>query len=226
MSTLSPKGRALVIAGRRAFLPNAEDRTRMADRLRAQLGDAALPPGVDAEPPAPSAAAAAGRTAARVVTAMVVGAGIFGGVMLFSQPRGSTPPSVVDPGGSIAAPPPARAVTAERLPPDEPAAPPQAAASVVGPRQSESLAAEVALLSRATRSLHAGRPEQALRTLEEHRKRFPHGLLSEERRAARTQALCALGRFEQAKVEMARLTAGSALALRAQQACAGAARTP
>ena len=43
MSTLSPKGQALVRAAQRAYQPTDADRERLLGALRAQLGDAALP---------------------------------------------------------------------------------------------------------------------------------------------------------------------------------------
>ncbi len=81
------------------------------------------------------------------------------------------------------------------------------------------LAQEVALLSSATKSLNAGQPGEALRILAEHQRKFPSGLLTEERRAARAQALCSLGRVGEAKSELARLTPRSPAAARAQQVC-------
>jgi hypothetical protein len=65
-------------------------------------------------------------------------------------------------------------------------------------RATDRLAQEVAILSRATSELHAGRPANALKAIDEHARKFPNGLLVEERRAARTQALCALGRGDAA----------------------------
>jgi hypothetical protein len=77
----------------------------------------------------------------------------------------------------------------------------------------------VALLARATSSLHAGRPADALKVLDEYQRRFPKGLLAEERRAARAQALCSLGRQSEAETELARLAPQSLAAARARQAC-------
>ena len=81
------------------------------------------------------------------------------------------------------------------------------------------LAQEVALLARATSNLHAGRPADALKVLDEYQHRFPRGLLSQERRAAKAQALCALGRQTEAQVELSRLASGSISAARAKQVC-------
>ena len=63
----------------------------------------------------------------------------------------------------------------------------------------------VAILSRASAELRSGRPAAALAALADHQKRFPSGVLAEERTGARIQALCALGRTTEAKAELARL---------------------
>jgi len=68
------------------------------------------------------------------------------------------------------------------------------------------LGEEVAILARATGELHAGHAANALRAVEEHQRRFPNGLLLQERRSARVQALCALGRRSEAQPEIDRLS--------------------
>jgi hypothetical protein len=67
--------------------------------------------------------------------------------------------------------------------------------------------------------LRAGRVSVALKTLDEHRRRFPSGILTEERCAARAQALCALGRQREAQAELDRLAPRSLAAARARQIC-------
>jgi hypothetical protein len=84
------------------------------------------------------------------------------------------------------------------------------------------LAEEVTLLSRATSALRSGQPNDALKSLNEHQSKFPRGLLSEERRAARAQALCALGRHSEAEREIAKLAPASPQAARARQLCGDA----
>jgi hypothetical protein len=114
------------------------------------------------------------------------------------------------------------AVTSAAQPTISPATPPVAgppAASAHRPQ--ERLAAEVALLSRATRDLHAGRAVKVLETLDEYCRKFPKGLLNNDQRAARAQALCALGRFDEANRELAALAPQSPLAVRAKQFCDG-----
>src|SRR5512147_2267833 len=82
MSTLSPKGEALVRAGRRAYLPTDADRGRLLGQLRAQLGDAALP----ADLSMITSGAAAGSTWP-LIAAIVAGVGILGGAVFYAWPR-------------------------------------------------------------------------------------------------------------------------------------------
>ncbi|MBV1857386.1 MAG: RNA polymerase sigma factor [Nannocystaceae bacterium] len=61
------------------------------------------------------------------------------------------------------------------------------------------LEAEAALLETARADLRASKPSKALGALEEHRTRFPNGLLATERRATRVKALCLAGRVVDAQ---------------------------
>lgn len=62
------------------------------------------------------------------------------------------------------------------------------------PAPGGTLAAENRLLAQARTALIDGQPEQALVRLGEHARRFPDGILSEERQALRAVALCEAGR--------------------------------
>jgi RNA polymerase sigma-70 factor (ECF subfamily) len=81
------------------------------------------------------------------------------------------------------------------------------------------LAEEVALLSKATSALHSGQASRALNILAEHQRKFPRGALAAERRGARAQALCQLGRKEEARATLQALSPSSPLAARAKSAC-------
>jgi TolA-binding protein len=77
-------------------------------------------------------------------------------------------------------------------------------------------------LSQAAKDLRAGHAATALSALNEHQKKFPSGLLTQERRAARAEALCSLGRFAEAETELStlvRTAPQSPLTVRAQQRC-------
>ena len=223
MAPMSPKGEALVRAGRRAYQPTGADRERLLGALRAQLGKAALPPDVGSL----ATATSAGRTMWWLMSALVLGVGIVGGTIFFAgRPEtnsGNPRPEIVAPiaaPAQVFAPPVAPSVGkptggATTLPaPDPPALP-----AAVAYRPKDRLAAEVALLSRATRDLRGDRPTDALKALDEYRRKFPKGLLSDEHDAARAQTLCALRRFEEANARLAELPPRSPLAARARQFC-------
>jgi type IV secretory pathway VirB10-like protein len=168
--------------------------------------------------------AAVGRSIWPLISAVVVGIGIVGGALFFELNSGTErnnpqatniPPvavttQVIDP----AATPPAEQPTNPAVAPAATAPP---ATSTHRPQ--DRLAAEVAILSRATRDLRAGRPAEALTALDEYRRKFPKGVLSEEQRAGRAQALCALGRFDEANEKLAGLVPQSPLAVQAKQFC-------
>jgi hypothetical protein len=222
--TLDPKARALVEAGRRAFRSTAVDRERIEAALRTRLGDAALPPDAGATPAAATASWPA-------LTAAAIGVCALAGVAFYAlRPTPSAPvPDVrsathrpiaqttpAHPSPQVpAAVPEAVAPTPSVVPPATPPAP-------ASPRARDALAREVALLSRATSELRAGRPAAALKVLADHQRRFPAGALVEERRAARAQALCLLGRVAEGRTELARLTPQSPAAATAKQVCDGA----
>jgi hypothetical protein len=223
MSTLSPKGQALVRAGQRAYQPTDVDRERLLDQLRSRLGDAALP--ADMSTVASSAAAASKMWP--LISVVVASVGILGGALFYAWPRGkgqdhlqqtqtaplAATPQLIEP---AAAPADEQPTVAVAPPAVDPSALP---ASSSAPRPKDRLAAEVAILSRATRDLRAGRPADALKALDEYRRRFPKGVLGEEQRAARAQVLCALGRFDEARAKLAELAPQSPLAVRAKQFC-------
>ena len=223
MSTLSPKGRDLVRAGRRAFQPTDADRERLLGTLRARLGDTALPPDVGSV----ATVAAAGRSIWPIISAVVAGIGIVGGALVLAlhpgagrdnPPKASVAPVIATvPASDPVAPPSAEQPTSPAVTP--PVSDPPALPASSAHRPQDRLAAEVAILSRATRDLRAGRPAEALKALDEYRRKFPKGLLGEEQGAARAQSLCALGRFDEANEKLAGLAPQSPLAVQAKQFC-------
>jgi len=256
MTELSPEGEDLVRAGREADLPSDADRERVRRALEARLGLPSGAAGAGAEASIrggadPAAGWLRSRWAAR---AGLVGLAGLAAMALFfalrgqgAGPRSASPSAVRNDGADPAAasagafasagePPrgePPQANEPPRGAPqaDEPEAQHPSASIHVRPsggaRAQSSLSEEVALLSRAETDLHAGRPESALRSLDEHERRFPHGTLEQERIAARAQALCALGRFAEAQApleQLARTAPNSPNEERARQACQNAAR--
>lgn len=75
------------------------------------------------------------------------------------------------------------------------------------------------MLSRATTQLRAGQAAKALRALDEHQRRFPAGALTEDRRAAKAQALCLSGQVAKGRAELKLLLPQSPGAARAKEVC-------
>ena len=222
-------------AGRSVLRPSDEDRERVLHGVLQQLdGSPSADQGIGDRSRAP----AAGRVTLVKVSSVLVGLGVVGaGLFLALRPE---PPASVDAAGPVlpAFVPPASTVADEPQqsapsPPaprsevrDSAAAAPRAHSprrALPTPHSADTLAREVALLSRAGAELHAARPAEALEALDEHQRIFPRGVLAEERAAARVRALCALGRMKEAQAELARLSEaspGSPHVARAARACA------
>jgi hypothetical protein len=215
MSELSTKARDLVSAGKGAFSPSDADRERVLGALQARLGVPTAAPD-DATVAFKSAGLNSGWA---WVAAGLVGAGIVGAILV--RPDGTAPKasaSVPSPQLSVGARPP---LVVERLS-AVPEAEPALSAEAVAPasrRARDRLAEEVAILGRAAADLRAGRAADALSALNEHQSKFPKGVLTQERRAGRAEALCALGRFSEARSELSRLPKASPQAVRAAAFC-------
>jgi hypothetical protein len=218
VSDLKPEAQKLVEASRAAFRPTEADRERVFQALLPHVGG---PLGAEAA----STAAEGGLKATLLkVSAAIVGLGLAGGGLYLAQRPEQPPPAPI-------AAPPVKAAAAPVAPaPEEPesvlpASPqgePAAKKSPVPSRSADSLAEEVAILSRASSELRAGRPAAALKALDEHQRSFPSGVLSQERTAARIQALCALGRTKEARSaleRLARTAPNSPHEARARKAC-------
>lgn len=63
----------------------------------------------------------------------------------------------------------------------------------------DALKAELALVSAAKQQLRGGQVEAALRSLDDHARKFANGQLAEERDELRVEALCVLGRTDEAR---------------------------
>ena len=215
MSELSPRGQALLRASRAALRPNGGDKERILSSLRERLGGAPLPDGTA------QAAAHSSRMLWTVSAAALIGVGGVVAMALSSgKPKAPPPvaPALVSAAPAAVPAPPAAAPTA--VPP--PASSAALTLPSVAARRSDRLAEEVAVLSQAAKDLRAGRAADALGALNEHQRKFPSGLLTLERRAARAEALCSLGRFGEAQSELAtlvRTAPQSPLTVRAQERC-------
>ncbi|HVR18738.1 MAG TPA: hypothetical protein VMS65_03550 [Polyangiaceae bacterium] len=215
MAELNSEAEKLVQAGRAALRPSQADQERVF---------AALLPRVGVAIGAGAAAGGATRATLLKVSAALVGLGLIGGGLFLAQRSEPTPVNNVVP--APASPAPAAAPPVDPMPenvaPVAPPAEPTAKRTPVPSRSADNLAREVAILSRASSELRAGRAAAALKTLEEHQREFPAGMLAQERTAARIQALCALGRTKQAETELGRLARtapDSPHVARARKAC-------
>lgn len=222
MSELGPRAREILRSGRELNRPTDADRERIDQALRERLGAALLLSEGGKAPPAV-------RPRWPFVMSCMVGAGLVGGGIFFAARHApvatSAPPAVVSAvavnSAALLAPVPIepRMPVRPELPKALALASSERPAAASARPAEDRLAQEVALLARATSSLHAGRAADALKTLDEYQRRFPNGKLTEERRAARAQALCALGRQSEAESELARLAPKSLAAARARQVC-------
>jgi hypothetical protein len=222
MSELSPEARGLVDDGHSVLRPSSGDRARVKSALAARIGGAAflLPH---------QASAAVPKSLLGWSKAHTVIAGVSAGLLAIGASYFATQ-SVVEPAASPPVKPPAVAPVAARSPgaplstpiEAEPSSPEPAVSATRKQAAVDPLAEEIAILSKATSALRAGKPAEGLRLLSEHQRKFPNGRLAEERRAARIQALCALGRRTEAEAELARLAQSSPRSphlARAQRAC-------
>ena len=231
MSELSPGLRELVQASKGASLPTEVDSARIFAALRARLGDAVM--GMDAGQAA-TTSISTGFTVGKVSAISLVGLALFGGLLFFTARAHRAVSREANAAPSAAATISARMIPAPNAAPSSAQAPQPgsdveadtndgANSGQVHPAATrharDTLAEEVALLSRAETALHSGRPQLALEALKEHERKFSNGLLKEERIAARVQALCALGRNAEANAQLAQLSPKSLHGERSRQAC-------
>ncbi|HET7539137.1 MAG TPA: hypothetical protein VFK05_04675 [Polyangiaceae bacterium] len=204
--------------------PPAGEMERLETLLDAHVGASAASPALQSRPlPVRHVG-----SSWRLVSSLTVGAVLVGGAAIwslrpsFSQthtasavsaPAPVTPPEVAETIAPV--------VDAPALVAPEPAPSVKPAPEAKAPAQParDALAEEVALLSRATRDLRAGRAAAALKSLDEHQRKFPHGMLAVERRAVRAQTLCTLKRVSEGRAELAQLAPQSPAAGRAKQLC-------
>jgi len=221
LSALSSKARAVIEQAREEMRPPAGELNRLEALIDAQLA-APAPTPVE-----PSPLPVRHHGSWRLVSSLAVGAALVGGGALWSL-RASVSQKPATPALSASAqnplevaPSSAPVVAAEAPSMPEP---PRSAKPLPEPKAptqpaEDALAHEVALLSRATSNLRAGRAGAALKLLDEHQRKFPNGMLVVERRAVRAQALCTLKRVSEGRAELAQLAPQSPAAGRAKQLC-------
>jgi hypothetical protein len=207
--------RALLDAGRRE-LPDAEQLESLAAKLGPLLGGPGGPGGGHGGGGG-GAAGAVAKTGAASVLAKVLGvaavAAIVGGTAIHSARgrhaaedatrTGTTSVAVTT---SAALPAPADDTATPAPATSAPARPPTAPARVMSTQAPDDPEAEVALLQRAQGSLEAD-PAQTLSLCAEHARRFPRGLLAQEREVLAIEALVSTGRIGDARARADRFGA-------------------
>lgn len=247
-SPLSKEAANLVNAGKSALRASEADKIAVRQALQQQLGlsagTAGLPPnaanltatnpaGGPSTPPAaaPSAATQAGVAWPKLAFAVAGVGGVIAAALLWPK----QPPRVEGASVSVnSAPLPANsapelkqvspepATLAETASVTEQSAPAERTQPTGNARTSaDRLREEVALLTRAQKEFQAQRPNQAMALVDEHRRKFPRGVLIQERVTLRTRLLCALGRSAEADAEQARWknTTSGETALKPGSAC-------
>lgn len=227
MPDLSPGLEELVLAERNASLPTQSDYSRVHDALLSRLGTIVAKGDDWATSAAPRSTSRflAGKIIA--VSAISIVLTLGGGAYYFARSQAVEAPTPTD-----HLPKPSTTTRSVLLPPTQTVSKdiPQSPATSANPspvavrkrstaRPSDSLSDEVAILSRAEAELHRGRAENALRALNEHERKYPKGILAEERTAARIQALCLLNRRGEANALLSRLKPGSLHGEGAQHIC-------
>ena len=213
--TLDPTARDLIQRSRRALRPSEADRRRIDAAMVDRLGTDVL--GVDKTSGMQLSSSLAWKLG------LAVCLGVIGSITFLtveSKPN--------DPAPLAAAPTqPPQALKpepeAEPEPEQTPAAAPANVSASPAPPHRDMLAREVALLSAATTALRAGDVSAALRSLDEHKRKYPNGVLREERRTAQAQALCSIGRVSEGRAQLKGLPPTSPTAARAAQVCQAAA---
>lgn len=236
MTDLSPQLQKLVLAAKGASRPSEAAQTRVLQALEARLGSSAI---IDNGSATTVGSTTVPTFVIKAAAVSAVGIALIGGgAWLNWGARTHTPPAEVSgtaAPSSVAAP--LESATDSSPAPDIPAelptipdleaktAAPNGTVRGIG-RNRDRLAEEVALISRAQSEIAGARPDNALRVLGEHERKFPNGLLTEERIAARVQALCALGRTTEANAQLKRLSPGSLHHRKQSQAACGAQPKP
>jgi hypothetical protein len=229
---LSPELREFVQVSRSVLRPTEADSARILESLRAHLGDAAIV-GVQTAQAAVTSASTSFLFGKGSLMSLV-GLAMLGGIWFFAahNPRSAMRDANVV--ASVATPASATMALAPNLPSSNtPMSTEPVASGAVANLSADAdksrpaashhvhdrLAEEVAIIARAEAALRGGRPAVALEVLNEHERKFGNGLLSEERIAARAQALCALGRGAEADAQLTQLSPNSLHGQPSRKAC-------
>ena len=195
----------LLRSGRRSMEPTRDDRERVRARLAAKLGAAAVGATITTTTAKAAGATAAAKTGtAALALKIVLPLLVIGGAAAVATPHllhRSQPPAAAP---VVVAPPPAPIVTATATPVEPvtsvsvdelPTATPKPAfAPAKKPVNTVTDPAEEAkLVASIDAALRAGDSASALRLADEHAKKYPNGVLVEEREGGRAIARCMSG---------------------------------
>jgi hypothetical protein len=222
MKQLSPQARSYLDALRSVDAPPADASARVWESVVTRAAAGELGPELGPEPvgDAGASAAASGTSIKSIVLGVVLGAGAAIGttIAVVSQDDDvhtaasgglaplselPVPPApVITPVPTID--PPIEIEDDEVAPPSvEPTRAPSRGTARPRPAEEKEdlVAEEVALLGEARTALGAGEANKAIKLLARHRKRFPNGLLANERDVSWITALCVLGRVDEARTK-------------------------
>lgn len=200
-SEASDRVRALIQSSRRD-VPTHEQLGALESRLAPLLWPAGGGgTGSSAPSPDSSAPTAVGMGAGAKVGALLIAAALAGGgLFIVNRSHDAAAPAAREPAGNVATKAPAAAVPENTQPNVEPQnAVPATPAPATSPRAGKAAAqpSEAELLYAARASVETN-PRQALKLVDEHRRRFPSGVLTQEREVIAIDALKRLGRSEEA----------------------------
>lgn len=206
MSDLGPDTQSLLDAARDAHDPSVADRARIRAKVAARIGAGAF-----ATTAAVTATSGTARAAMKAGIAALVGGAILVGGLWWKSAHEPTPAPPVEKAPAVALPAPVPTPVVDLDPTPVPVeslpAPPPVIEKRVAPipqptatdKPQSTLEAELALLRDAKKSLDDGNSTRALAILDEHQRKFPDGILAEERASTRVFALCSAGRTAEAK---------------------------
>lgn len=221
MKPLDPKVRAWLDEVNAGDLPPADAQGRVWNELGPRLGRPLPETATAAARALHASAKPAASGAAPLVLKLVVGATLGGAVVFATMQYASRVPAPETRAGGQLPGPVADASEGSR--PAAATTPPDVSSAAAPRADARSrLSEESHILSQAQHALRAHAAQDALTWIEEHAAKFPHGVLVQEREAARVLALCQLERdadAHEAQADFLRSWPSSPLSDRVRNAC-------
>lgn len=207
--SLSKGATELVREGRQALRPTDLDKARVLAAIQHRLVAGDLAPTDTARAPS---ASAGGMTMGRVAAFAAGVVATVAAFIVYTRGQSEAQPQAVEASSAAVVLPSDATAPSAVSEATEQSTQAIASASTTAPLarsgrrsdESDRLAEEVALLTRAEKEFHAGNLKRALVAADEHRLKFPKGVLAQERVSLRIQVLCGLGRNDEAESEATR----------------------